>query len=355
MAEEINTASARAVLSAQRLQDVLDKSLDSLAPLYTGSLDSLEPQVVLGNAEACLAHVQKGIGSISRPAATDAIGKAKKSMATLEKKIRQLRKVYPGNTAVKIDDTKHFINLTFGYHVATLIAFCIVLASRIFQGAARRGAGALLKGIKLFGYNLTLLAGGPNDLQKLALSTIPDSIPAVETKFNLDVEAIPHAMCTKCGYVYSPTYPRGFSKPEWPQRCSYRLIELSEPCGESLLKSDGQPRKMLEYYPFPDWFGRFLSLPGTEEYIAQYYGLPPSTKYDVKDDSFFYTLTSPKCAAIDSSNTLQYIQSSVRETITPSWVTKPPGISRAGTLKAADHWRGLYYIHLPLYKDQSLG
>ncbi|KAE9382339.1 hypothetical protein BT96DRAFT_792513, partial [Gymnopus androsaceus JB14] len=95
-----------------------------------------------------------------------------------------------------------------------------------------------------------------NDLQKLALSTIPDSIPAVETKFNLDVEAIPQAI-------------------------------------------DGQPRKMLEYYPFSDWFGRFLSLPGIEEYgdqfsddIAQHYGLPPSTKCDVKDGSFFHSFTA---------------------------------------------------------------
>ncbi|KAJ3792180.1 hypothetical protein GGU11DRAFT_693844 [Lentinula aff. detonsa] len=297
--KDINAASVRAVLSAQRLQDVLDKALDSLVRLYAGSLDSLDPQLLLGNAEASLAYVQKSIGSVSRAAATDTIEKAKKSMATLEKTIDQLRKVYPDTTAVKIDNSKYFINLTSGYHVATLIAFCIVLASRVFQGAARRGAGALLKGIKLFGYNLTLLAGGPNDLQKLALLTIPDSIPAVETKFNLDVEAIPQAMCTKCGYVYPPTYPNGLSNPEWPERCSYRLTKLSDPCGESLLKSNHQPQKTLEYYPFPDWFGRFLSLPGIEKYgdwfsndIAQHYGLAPATKCNVKDGSFFHSFTA---------------------------------------------------------------
>lgn len=169
----------------------------------------------------------------------------------------------------------------------------------MFQGAARRGAGALLKGLKLFGYNLTLLAGGPNDLQRLALETIPSSIPAVETKFNLDIEAIPQAMCPECSYVYSPSYPNGLLKPVWPTKCGYRVTKLSEPCGESLLRSDGQPRKTLEYYPFPDWFGRFLSLPGIEQYgdrfssdIAQQYGLPPSTKRDVRDGSFFHTFTA---------------------------------------------------------------
>ncbi|KAJ3990832.1 hypothetical protein F5050DRAFT_1813383 [Lentinula boryana] len=104
--KDINAASVRAVLSAQRLQDVLDKALDSLVRLYAGSLDSLDPQLLLGNAEASLAYVQKSIGSVSRTAATDTIEKAKKSMATLEKTIDQLRKVYPDTTAVKIDNSK---------------------------------------------------------------------------------------------------------------------------------------------------------------------------------------------------------------------------------------------------------
>ncbi|KAE9383055.1 hypothetical protein BT96DRAFT_1009696 [Gymnopus androsaceus JB14] len=103
-------------------------------------------------------------------------------------------------------------------------------------------------------------------------------ISVVETKFNLAVEAIPQAICPECGYVCPLTYPNSLSKPEWPERCSYRVTKLSEPCGESLLKSDGQPRKMVENYPFSDWFGRFLSLPGIEQF-AQHYGLLPSTKY----------------------------------------------------------------------------
>lgn len=66
-----------------------------------------------------------------------------------------------------------------------------------------------------------------------------------------------------------------------------------------MLKSNGKPWKTLEYYPFPDWFGRFLSLPGIEEYgnqfsddIAQQCGFPPSTKCDVKDGSFFHSFTA---------------------------------------------------------------
>lgn len=189
--------------------------------------------------------------------------------------------------------------MTAGYHVVTLIAFCIALASRVFQGSARRGAGALLKGIKLFGHSLTMLAGGPNNLQKVVLDAIPNSIPTVEAKFNLDVGAIPHAMCSECSFVYAPTYPKGLSKPLWPAVCNFQATKALDPCGGSLVRSDGQPRKTLAYYPFREWFGRFLTLPGVEQYgdrfsedVAQQYGLSPSSKCEVKDGSFFPSFTS---------------------------------------------------------------
>lgn len=104
--KDINAASARAVLTARHLQDVLDKALDSLVPLNTTSFESALVQAVLAKAEASLAHVQKSIGSVQRSAATSDIGNVKKSMATLEHTIHRWRKVYPDTAAVKIDNSK---------------------------------------------------------------------------------------------------------------------------------------------------------------------------------------------------------------------------------------------------------
>ncbi|KAJ3924959.1 MAG: hypothetical protein NXY57DRAFT_866006, partial [Lentinula lateritia] len=63
-----------------------------------------------------------------------------------------------------------------------------------------------------------------NTNQEITLAEIPESIERLEKKFN-----------------------------------------LNEPCSTSLL-SYGKPAKIFEYYPFFDWFGKFISLPGIEEY-----------------------------------------------------------------------------------------
>ncbi|KAJ3990583.1 hypothetical protein F5050DRAFT_1553553, partial [Lentinula boryana] len=56
------------------------------------------------------------------------------------------------------------------------------------------------------------------------------------------------------------------------------------------------PFKPVEYYPFPQWFGRFVALPGIEQYgdrfcdeVTQYGENPPSVKCDVKDGTFFHS------------------------------------------------------------------
>lgn len=116
--KDINGASARAVLTARHLRDVLDKALDSLASLNTGSLEPALVQAVLGKTEASLAHVQKSIGSVLRSAATDDIEKAKKSLATLEQATREWREVYPDTSAVKIDNSKPLHLLKFNADIA---------------------------------------------------------------------------------------------------------------------------------------------------------------------------------------------------------------------------------------------
>ncbi|KAJ3722376.1 hypothetical protein C8R42DRAFT_580366, partial [Lentinula raphanica] len=74
----------------------------------------------------------------------------------------------------------------------------------------------------MFGYSLATLGGRSlNAQQEAALASIPESIERLEKKFNLDIEGVPYAVCPEC---------------------------------------------IFEYYPFFDWFGKFIALPGIEEY-----------------------------------------------------------------------------------------
>ncbi|KAJ3887127.1 hypothetical protein GG344DRAFT_90612 [Lentinula edodes] len=72
----------------------------------------------------------------------------------------------------------------------------------------------------MFGFSFATLGGQElNPDQEATLASIPESIQTLEQKFSLNVNCIPYA-----------------------------------------------PLKIYEYYPFFDWFGRFLALPGIEEY-----------------------------------------------------------------------------------------
>lgn len=53
---------------------------------------------------------------------------------------------------------------------------------------------------------------------------------------------------------------------------------------------------------------------------------------------------------VDSPAVLSRIERTIRQTIVPGWITKPPkiiGLPKAGTPKA-DHWRRLFSVFLPL-------
>lgn len=101
-----NMASAKAVLSANRIQVVLDNVLDTLACLSDGGLEPASVQASLGQAEDSLTYVRKKIGLISRPAATEYVDQPKKSLDTLEQAIFHWRDIYPNTAAVKIDNSK---------------------------------------------------------------------------------------------------------------------------------------------------------------------------------------------------------------------------------------------------------
>lgn len=189
-----------------------------------------------------------------------------------------------------------------GKNTPTLIASCLALIGRLFEGTARRGSDITLKLLKLFAISFGTL-GEEKKLtveQSATLSNIPDNIETLESRFNLDVAFVPYAVCPACNCTYSPTYPRGPKCPVYPASCTERKAALEEPCGEALLEQNGVPLLLHEYYPFWDWFGRFIALPGIEDYgdrfceeVSSHNGEVPSDKRDATDGRFIHELCGP--------------------------------------------------------------
>ncbi|THV01483.1 hypothetical protein K435DRAFT_655161, partial [Dendrothele bispora CBS 962.96] len=147
----------------------------------------------------------------------------------------------------------------------TLIAYCIALIGRVFEGGSERGASILLKLIKVFGRALTMLnSGGETIEQGNAIDDIPDSITTLEGRLNLGISSVPYAVCPSCSCTYEPTYSLGSSEPVYQRQCSNKTSFGL--CTGQLLDDSDQPLKCFHYYPFLAWFGKFLSLPGVEEY-----------------------------------------------------------------------------------------
>ncbi|KAJ3885702.1 hypothetical protein GG344DRAFT_30407, partial [Lentinula edodes] len=189
---------------------------------------------------------------------------------------------------------KYFFDPGEGKNTPTIIAYCLALVSRVFERTAQRGASLILKLVKMFGFSIAILGGqGLNSDQEATLAGIPETIETLEGKFNLDVDCVPYAVCPKCSYTHAPSYPNDPSHPVYPSVCSERKAPSEEPCGASLLLH-GKPLKIFEYYPFFDWFGKFLALPGIEEYGDKFcdtvcsHQTIPNDKTDQTDGRFFH-------------------------------------------------------------------
>ncbi|KAE9383231.1 hypothetical protein BT96DRAFT_787897, partial [Gymnopus androsaceus JB14] len=111
---------------------------------------------------------------------------------------------------------------------------------------------------------------GPNIEQGQAIQAIPEDIAAIEHRFNLDVKTT----------IYAVT------------------ADL-QPCGTILL-NHGKPIKIFEYYSFFDWFGRFLALPGVEQYadrfcdaVTQNDAPSPVDKQETSDGDFYRHAIGP--------------------------------------------------------------
>ncbi|KAJ3873066.1 hypothetical protein F5051DRAFT_338267, partial [Lentinula edodes] len=265
----------------------------------TSTSDRQEIHTLCDTADRSLVYVRSELSKIKNTAAEEKVKGVWQDVNALEDILYDWRTAYPDDISpIKINNNV-FIADSFGQpeeklNAPTLIAYTIALVNRVFEGAARRGSGVLLKMLKLFGYSFISLAGEPNYIQKKALNDIPESIQTVEKALNLDVQSIPYAVCPRCSFTHIPTYPNGPSDPVYPSHCNERLTELSDPCGTELLQ-EGKPIKTYHAYSFYEWFGRFIAHPGIEKYgdrfcdeIASFEKIP-DTKRDIKDGSFIHT------------------------------------------------------------------
>ncbi|KAJ3816344.1 hypothetical protein F5880DRAFT_1494390, partial [Lentinula raphanica] len=76
---------------------------------------------------------------------------------------------------------------------------------------------------------MAALGSGTNILQTQAINDIPSRIETVENRFELDIETIVYAVCTRC-----------------------------------------KPLKAYEYYPFSLWFAQFVAQPGIQQYAKAF-------------------------------------------------------------------------------------
>ncbi|KAJ4476287.1 hypothetical protein C8R41DRAFT_869747 [Lentinula lateritia] len=273
---EITKQTVKSMLSASAgTPSVEENSLESLlVPDRHGRLQFGDPRK--SSAKSILCAVEDGSDTLRREIAssTAAVSVEAKEVRgvldSIQQSVQLWRTKYPNTAPVKIDNRKCFFDPTQDKNSPTVIAYCIALVARVFERTAQRGATFILKMIKIFGYTLATLGGRTlNTDQEIALAGIPESIERLEKKFNLDVDCVPYAVCPKCSMTYAPSFPNGASHPVYPPICLERQTSSEEPCNASLL-SYGKPAKIFEYYPFFDWFGKFISLPRIEEYSDKF-------------------------------------------------------------------------------------
>ncbi|KAJ3850935.1 hypothetical protein EV368DRAFT_44220 [Lentinula lateritia] len=291
---KVGAIAQKALKSADRLRAVIVNARNGFREL-TSTSDRQEIHTVCDKADRSLAYVRSELSKIKNTAAEEKVREVWQDVNALEDILYDWRTAYPDDTSpIRINNSKCSLYCHQKLNAPTLIAYTIALVNRVFEGAARRGSGVLLKMLKLFGYSFISLVGQPNYIQRKALNDIPESIQTVEKALNLDVQSIPYAVCPRCSFTHIPTYPNGPSDPVYPTHCNERLTELSDPCGTDLLQ-EGKPIKVYHAYSFYEWFGRFIAHPGIEQYgdrfcddIASFEKIP-DTKRDIKDGSFVHT------------------------------------------------------------------
>ncbi|KAL1749602.1 hypothetical protein FB107DRAFT_225208 [Schizophyllum commune] len=240
------------------------------------------------------------LAAVKHRDAADAVTTAVTKLETIEAYLQAYAELYPSQTPLRIDNARLRSNDFASVPHATLIAYCLALVSRIYHRTSRPGASFELKLTKLFGRSLVALAGGPNILQRQALDATPDDVRTVESRLNLGVKTIPYAVCPLCRCTYKPTYTPPSEIPRYQQLCSEEKDDPDGICGQPLVDEKGRARQIFEYYPFFDWFGRLLALPGMQDCGERFCVAvdknpqSPSEKHGVEDGTLVRTFPAAR-------------------------------------------------------------
>ncbi|KAJ3797277.1 hypothetical protein GGU11DRAFT_756848 [Lentinula aff. detonsa] len=266
--------------------------LENQLTIIASSQTAAEIQSILCAVEDRIETIRHQLSSVTGIRIPEEAKQVVEILDAVELSVEVWRREYPDTSPVKLDNRKHFLDPGQNENTPTLIAYCLALTLRVFERTAQRGASFILKMIKLFGYSFGTLGGRTlNTEQEVAMARIPESIRTLEKRFNLDVECILYAVCPKCSCTYNASYPNDPSQPVYPTTCREGSTSSKAPCDTPLL-SFGKPIKTFEYYPFFDWFSRFIALPGIEEYgdkfceIVASHQTSPVQKTDSSDGRF---------------------------------------------------------------------
>ncbi|KAI5891921.1 uncharacterized protein SCHCODRAFT_02503420 [Schizophyllum commune H4-8] len=268
-----------------------------------GSLQLTQDEESISNTlcvvETVVARERENMLRIKHSMAHDSVQRASATLDRVQMRLEAYRLIYPDKSPLDFNNEHLQMDAFPSEHAAPSVAYCLALTSRIFHGTSRQGAGLVLKMTKLYGYSLTLLAGGPNILQQQALRQTPEDVRTIEKRINLGIRTVPYAVCPSCHCTYKPTYAPTSSAPLYPKHCREDLNDGSERLCGSALVVDGSPIKVFEYHPFFEWFGRFIALPGIQDHGDQFcasideHALAPSTKCGVADGTLVRTLPAP--------------------------------------------------------------
>lgn len=132
--------------------------------------------------------------------------------------------------------------------VAAQLSYFLPAIVTAFEGVGRKGANGILRLAKSYGRALLDLGTSSTVDQNAVLDLTPNTEKTVRRHLKLGITTVKYATCPSCNNLHPEPFPA---------QCGL--------CETPILNTEGKALKICEYYPFLNWFGRFLSLPGIEQ------------------------------------------------------------------------------------------
>jgi len=317
MPKRMNQAGINALFTANQLKGDLEQCLQLLREISPASLP-YDVCSVLSSVEDRLLANKTHAQQIKRSEASEVMEEVWGLIKKVEHSLANWRSQYPDTSPIKVNNGMPldiflagliyspnvsaiaFLNPNRGHLAPTLIAYSLALSQRVFAGASELSANIILQFMHSYGAAIAALGSNPPTvLQTRALDATAVDIRTVENQFNLGIETVIHAICPCCNYLYEPQHSPTSPKPTYPAVCTNRSPHSSPPCNEPLVDDQGRPFKIFEYYPFFDWFARFIAQPKIQQYARAFCDhvrnnpVAPPDKTHTADGEIYRVLLGP--------------------------------------------------------------